>query len=90
MDMIKDLPVCYILTWIPYMDTIENLAVHQIPTFTFCVDMTENLAACKILTLNFLHEHDWAFGCLPNPPEAVFQNNRIQFIGIKHMFPDSA
>jgi len=50
MDVIKDLPVCYILTWKPYMDTIENVAVHQIPTFTFCVDMTEDSTACKILT----------------------------------------
>ena len=50
MDMIKNLPVCNILTWILYMGTIENIAFHQILTFTFCVDMTEDSATCKILT----------------------------------------
>jgi len=71
------------------MDTIENVALHQILTFTFCVYMT-GFSCLQNPDLNFLHGYDWGFSCLLYPPEAVFENNGIHFMGIKQRFLDSA
>lgn len=89
MNMIKDLPVCY-----PNLNIVHghNLKCSFSPNSDFhCVCGRDCGFSClKNPDLNFLHGYDWGFSCLPNPPEAVFQNNGIQFMGITHMFPDSA